>query len=142
MGPPPPHDFAMGGLDEGPIGMLKEELNMTDQQRKQLRMLQAGFLDRTRKARMALMSLKDEHRAMMLTGAPDIKKLAQLDEQEVKLVSEIMAEKFKTRRDRLALLTSEQVEKLSALMADKRPPHKMHPGHGRDKKDAPEKPGR
>jgi Spy/CpxP family protein refolding chaperone len=112
MGPPmgPPPDFAMAGPDEGPMGMLF-----------------AGFLDRTRKARMELMGLKDEHRAMMLTGTADLKKMAQLDEQEVKLVSEIMSEKFKMRRNRLSVLTPDQMEKLASLVADKRPPHHMPP---------------
>lgn len=139
---PPPHGFFMDGPDEGPLGMLKEELGITDKQKKEMRLLYAAFLDRTRKARMTLMGLKDEHRALMLTGTADLKKLAQLDEQEVKLVSEIMTERFKMRRDRLSILTPDQVEKLASIMAERRFPHPKHGGHGPEPTDVPAKPAR
>ncbi len=127
----PPHEFAMGGHHEGRMGMWQKKLGLTDEQKKQMRLIYTGFLERSRKARMALMTLKDEQRAMMISGNVDLKKLAQMDEQKVKLVSEVMTERLKMRRDRLALLTPEQIGRLADMIAQKGFRHKMGMGHGR-----------
>ncbi len=131
QGPPPPHEFGMGGPHGGLLGMLQRKLDLTDQQRKQMRLLYTGFLDKSRKARMGLIALKDEQRAMMISGNVDLKKLAQMDEQKVKLVSEVMTERLKMRRDGLALLTPEQVGRLADMIAQKGFRHKMGMGHWR-----------
>jgi Spy/CpxP family protein refolding chaperone len=125
----PAHEFGMEGHHEGPMGMLQKKLGLTDEQKKQMRLIYIGFLDRTRKARMGLRGLKDEQRTMMMSGSVDQKKLAQMDEQKVKFVSEVMTERLKMRRDRLALLTPEQLDRLGGMIAMKGCHHKMHRGH-------------
>lgn len=99
-------------------GFMKK-LGITDEQKKQFRALYTGFQDRTRKTRADLWSIKDEKRTMLLSGKVDQQKLAQLDDQLVKLKSDLMKERLKLRRDRLALLTPEQVNKVADLMAAK-----------------------
>jgi Spy/CpxP family protein refolding chaperone len=126
----PPHEFAMGGPQMCHMGMWHKKLGLSDEQRKQMRSIYTGFLDRTRKARTSLMALKDEQRAMMISGNVDQKKLAQLDEQKVKLVSEVMTERLKMRRDRLAILTPEQIGRLADMIAHKGFRHKMGMGMG------------
>jgi len=96
-----------------------EKLGITDQQKKQIRALYVGFEDRTRKARMELRSLKDEKRTMLLSEKIDQQKLAQMDDQVVKLVSDVLREKLKLKRDRLALLTPEQIGRIADFQAEK-----------------------
>jgi periplasmic protein CpxP/Spy len=115
MGPPPP-----GGHRE----FFAKMLGLTDQQKKEGRSLLVSFQERTRKARMTLASLEDERWSMMMSGKIDEQKLAKIDEETVKAISEVMKERMKTRRDRLALLTQDQIARLAEMMMDK-------PGHGR-----------
>ncbi len=82
---------------------------MTGEQKKQIRNLYVGFLDRTRKTRMDLRSFKDEKRTMLLSGKIDQQKSAQMDDQVVKLVSDVLKERLKLRRDRLALMSPERI---------------------------------
>jgi Spy/CpxP family protein refolding chaperone len=96
---------------------LMKKLGITDDQKKQFRALYTSFQDRTRKTRMDLLSIKDEKRTMLLSGKVDQQKLAQLDDQLVKVKSDLLKERLKFRRDRLALLTPEQIGKVSDLMA-------------------------
>ncbi len=114
---------------------MAKKLGITDEQQKKMRQLSVGFQDRTRKARMGLIALKDEKRTMLMSGKVDQQKLAQMDDQKVKLVSEVMTERLKMRRDRLALLTPDQLDKLGDLVA-KKAFHsrfkKIHRGAGRD----------
>jgi Spy/CpxP family protein refolding chaperone len=98
---------------------IRKKLGITDEQKKQMRALSVGFRDRTRKARMELMSLRDEKQTMLLSGKIDQQKLAQIDDQVVKLVSDVMREKLKLRRDRLALLNQEQIGRIADWQADK-----------------------
>jgi Spy/CpxP family protein refolding chaperone len=122
---------------------MMKKLGITDDQKKQIRGLYVGFKDRTRKARADLMSLKDEKKTMLLSGKIDQQKLAQIDEQVVKLKSDVMREKLKLRRDRLALLKPEQIDRIADWQAEKAFRHKwkkmhagrMHgdgPGHSED----------
>jgi len=60
------------------------------------------------------MSLRDEKKTMFLSGKIDQQKLAEIDDQIVKLVSDVLREKLKLRRDRLALMTPKQI----GLIAD------------------------
>jgi Spy/CpxP family protein refolding chaperone len=99
-------------------------MNLTDEQKKEMRGLKVGFHERTRKARVALASLGDERRTMMMSGKIDEQKLAKIDEDTVKAESELMRERMKMRRDRLALLSPEQLTRLAEMMTDR-------PGHGR-----------
>lgn len=144
---PPPSDQSVqgprGDMQEAPwwgrfhhrdrAEQWAQKLGLTDDQKKKMRLLSVGFQDRTRQARMSLISLKDEKRTMLMSGKVDLQKIAQMDEQKVKLVSEVMTERLKMRRDRIALLTPEQVDKLGELVA-KKGSHsrfkKMHRGGG------------
>lgn len=98
---------------------IMEKLGITDAQKKQIRSLYVAFRDRTRKARAELRSLKDEKRTMLLSGKIDQQKLAQIDDQTVKLAGDVMREKLKLQRDRLALLTPEQLERVSDWQAER-----------------------
>ncbi len=98
---------------------IMKKLGITDEQKKQMRSLSVGFLDRTRKTRMDLKSLKDEKRTMLLSGKIDQQKLAQIDDQVVKLVGDLVKEKLKLRRDRLALMTPEQLGRIADWQAEK-----------------------
>lgn len=118
---PPHHSF---GLEA-----IMKKLGITDEQKKQLRGLYVGFRDKTRKARTELMSLRDEKKTMLLSGKVDQQKLAQIDEQVVKLRSEVMREALKLKRDRLAILTPEQLDRVADLEAEKAFRHKMHMRH-------------
>jgi Spy/CpxP family protein refolding chaperone len=115
MGPPPP-----GGHRE----FFAKKLGLTDEQKKEMRGLFVNFQDRTRKARMTLATLGDERRTMMMSGKFDEQKLVKIDEETVKVASELMKDRMKMRRDRLALLTQDQIARLADMMMDK-------PGHGR-----------
>ena len=86
----------------------------------------SGSGDRTARRAMDLMSLKDEKKTMLLSGKIDQQKLAQIDDQVVKLVSDMVREKLKLRRDRLALLTPEQIERVADWQAERAFRSKMH----------------
>lgn len=98
---------------------MMKKLGITDEQKTKIRALYVGFLDRTRKTRMDLKSLKDEKKTMLLSGKIDQQKLAQTDDQVVKLVSDLLKEKLKLRRDRLALMTPEQIGRIADWQAEK-----------------------
>lgn len=115
----PPGEFAGGPHFRPSLEALQKKLGITDDQKKQMRALYTGFSDRTRKTRTELMALKDEKRTMMMSGKIDQQKLAQLDDQMVKLGSDVIRERLKLKRDRLAIMTPEQIEKLADLKAMK-----------------------
>lgn len=121
MGQPagPSEQFVGRGHCGPSLERLAKKLGITDEQKKQFRALYTGFSDRTRKTRMELLSIKDEKRTMILSGKVDQQKLAQLDDQVVKLKTDLMKERLKLRRDRLGLLTPEQVSKVADMMAAK-----------------------
>jgi periplasmic protein CpxP/Spy len=128
---PGPSGAFMGRRHHGNmLEAMQARLGITDDQKKQIRALYVGCRDRTRKARTELMSLKDEKKTMLLSGKIDQQKLAQLDDQVVKLVSEVMKEKLKLRRDRLALLTPEQIGRLADWQAERSFQHKWNKMHG------------
>ncbi len=116
MGPPPfppPHGEAFMGHGGFPPPLL-EKLKLTDDQQKQMRLAFVGFQDKTRKARIALMTLDDEKKTMLISGKIDQAKLAKLDEDTVKLRAEVMGEELKLKRDNLSMLTPEQLEILAS----------------------------
>jgi periplasmic protein CpxP/Spy len=125
--PPGPSEEFAGGKHHGrSLEAMMKKLGVTDEQKKQIRALYVGFRDRTRKTRMDLKSLKDEKKTMLLSGKIDQQKLAQIDDQIVKLVPDLVREKLKLRRDRLALLTPEQIERVADWEAAKSFRSKMH----------------
>ncbi len=99
------------------IQSMLKKLGVTDQQKSEIKSLYTGYSDRTRKLRTDLTSLKDERKAMLISGKIDQQKLAQIDDQIVKLQSDLLKEKLKLRRERLAILTPEQIEKLGQWKA-------------------------
>ena len=107
------------GHGEDRMEMMHKKLGLTDEQKKAMRQLYASFRDKTRKARMELATLKDEKKTMLIAGNVDQKKLAQIDEQVVKQVSEVLTDRLKVKRDWLAMLTPEQVDRLASLVAKK-----------------------
>ena len=121
--------FARPGHHGPGLEAIQKKLGITDDQKKQIRGLQVAFRDRTRKARTDLASLRDEKKTMMLSGKIDQQKLAQMDDQIVKLRGDLMREKLKLRRDRLALLTPEQIGRLADLQAERGFRARMHKGH-------------
>jgi Spy/CpxP family protein refolding chaperone len=116
-----------GGSEFGPgpgwgRGMhrgLYGKLGLTKEQKKEMRALVAGFLDTTRSARTAKMTLKDEKRAMIISGKIDPKRLAAIDEELVKAKAQIMTERLKMKRAKLEMLTDEQKDLLGDFMARK-----------------------
>ena len=110
-----PSEELMGRGHHGPsLEAIQKKLGITDEQKKQMRALDVEYQDRTRQARTELMSLRDEKKTMFLSGKIDQQKLAEIDDQIVKLVSDVLREKLKLRRDRLALMTPKQI----GLIAD------------------------
>lgn len=122
MGPPPPH-FRKPGPP--PLEALKREIGLTDQQLKEMRAQRISLLDKTRKSRVGLFSLMDEKKTMMLSGKFDQDKMAKLDDEIVKVRGEMLKEKLKLERDRLALLNQEQMDRLADVMTKggPKPPH-------------------
>ena len=109
-----------GRCHRGPsLEAMMKKLGVTDEQKLKIRALYIGFADRTRKTRMELKSLKDEKKTMLLSGKIDQQKLAQIDDQIVRLVPDLVKEKLKLRRDRLALLTPEQIGHIADWRAEK-----------------------
>ncbi len=124
-----PGEFSKPGHHRPTLEAIQKKLGVTEDQKKQLRALQVGFKDRTRKARTDLASLRDEKKTMMLSGKIDQQKLTQIDDQIVKLRSDIMRESLKMWRDRLALLTPEQIGRISDWQAEKGFRSRMHMRH-------------
>jgi len=125
-GPPPHGEFP--NLWDGPPALI-EKLKLTDDQLKQMRLAYADFQERTRKTRNALMGLNDEKRGMLISGKIEAGKVAKLDEDITRLTSEVMAEGLKMKREQLAKLTPEQVDRLADFLARRPHPHgpKMTP---------------
>jgi len=119
---PPPHGGDFPGLWDAPPDLI-EKLKLTDDQLKQMRLGYVDFQDRTRKARNALLGLRDEKETMLISGKIDQAKLAKLDEDATKLASEVMAEELKMKREQLSKLTPEQMERLSDFLTKRKIPH-------------------
>ncbi|HTY26007.1 MAG TPA: hypothetical protein VMC85_22955 [Desulfomonilaceae bacterium] len=117
-GPPPPEGAFLGLLSAPPD--LIEKLKLTDDQVKQTRLAYVDSQDKTRKARTALMGLHDEKKNMLISGKIEQGRLAKLDEDIVKLASEVMAEDLKVKREQLSKLTPEQVNILADFLSTKK----------------------
>ncbi|MBM4326010.1 MAG: periplasmic heavy metal sensor [Deltaproteobacteria bacterium] len=94
---------------------LGKDLGLTQEQQDKLRALRVDFRERTRKTRMALASLSDEKQTMLMSGKVDPDKLTRIDEELVKANSDLMRDRLKTNRERLKVLTPEQIQKLAEL---------------------------
>ncbi len=114
-----PGEFAGQWHHRPSLKAIMEKLGITDQQKAKIRALYVGFQDRTRETRTGLRSLRDEKKTMVLSGKIDEQKLAQMDDQVVKLVSDVLREKLKLRRDRLALMTPKQIGRIADFQAEK-----------------------
>ncbi len=109
---------------------ILKKLGITDEQKKQFKSLYVGYRDTTRKARTELISFKDEKKTMLLSGKIDQQKLAQIDDRLVKAKAEFLKEKLKFKRDLLAVLSPEQLEKISDWMAERIFLSKLKKMHG------------
>ena len=130
QGPPPgmkdgPPGFGKGhfgrfghrwgrGMGAGRLGKM---LKLTSEQKDKMRELFVDFSNATRKARMILNALKDEKMTMVAAGKIDPKKLAAIDERIVKAQTELLRERLKMKRERMALLTEDQIRRIGALLA-------------------------
>src|SRR5208283_1932815 len=114
----PSEEYAGSFHHRHSLKAIMEKLGITDEQKKQFISLYVGFSDRTRKARTELMGLKDEKKTMLLSGKIDQQKLAQIDDQLVKVKTDLLKEKLKFRRERLGLLTAQQLDKVADWMAE------------------------
>ncbi|HMK35759.1 MAG TPA: hypothetical protein VK463_11875 [Desulfomonilaceae bacterium] len=101
------------------LKLLQRRLKLTKQQKGEMRSLYTGFQDRTRDARSNLASLFKEKKDMLRSGKIDEKKLTELDDQIVKLRSDIFRDRLKLVRDRLGLLTPDQTQRLAHLKEKK-----------------------
>jgi Spy/CpxP family protein refolding chaperone len=125
-----------GFFHKNPLKALEEKLGITDQQKKQFRSLYVSFRENTRKDRLTLIGLKDEVKTMLLSGKIDQQKLAQIDDQLLKVKTNLLKDKLKFKSDRLALLTPDQQGKLADLIAAKmfaakfKKMHRWHEMHG------------
>ncbi len=97
------------------LGLLQRRLKLTQEQKSQMRLLFTAFEDRTRDTRNDLMYSVKEKRDMLRSGDIDQKKLAGIDENIVKLRSQLSSERLKLVRERLALLTPDQAQRLAHL---------------------------
>ncbi|MEJ2718437.1 MAG: Spy/CpxP family protein refolding chaperone, partial [Deltaproteobacteria bacterium] len=100
-------------------GGLMGRLKLTDEQREKMRNLYVQFRGKTHEARMSARSLRDEKKTMLMSGKIDQKKLAQLDEAILKSRNEVSKERLKLQRNRLALLTDDQVQRLADFSSGK-----------------------
>ncbi len=80
-----------------------------------MQLLYTGFQDSTRDTRRNLASRLKEKKDMLRSGKIDEKELAQLDDQIVKLRSDMFRDRLKLVRDRLGLLTPDQTHRLTRL---------------------------
>ncbi len=112
---PPPHGPDFPGVWGAPPPLL-EKLKLTDDQLKEMRLAYVDFQERTKKARNALMGLRDEKRTMLISGKIDQAKLAKWDEEITKLSAEVMGEELKMKREHLAKLTPEQMDLLADFL--------------------------
>lgn len=97
------------------LGVLQRRLRLTGQQKRQMQSLYTSFEDRTKDSRSKFVSLLNEKKDQLRSGKIDEKKLADLDDQIVKLRSNIFRDRLQLVRDRLALLTPDQTRRLAQL---------------------------
>jgi hypothetical protein len=100
-------------LDGGySLKALRKKLGLSKEQMNEMRLLYTDFASRAKDSRKSVVSLLNEKRAMLKSGNIDQKKLNDIDGQLVSLRSDIFRDRLKLIRDRLALLTPDQIRKL------------------------------
>jgi len=77
-----------------------------------MRKLYADYSNKTRNARTTIWSLNDEKRTMLTSARIDLAKLAKMDEGILKARTDVLREQLKMKRERLALLTEDQIRRL------------------------------
>ncbi len=97
------------------LGVLQRRLRLSGEQKREMQLLYTGFQDSTRDTRRNLASRLKEKKDMLRSGKIDEKELAQLDDQIVKLRSDMFRDRLKLVRDRLGLLTPDQTHRLARL---------------------------
>ncbi len=136
-GPPgergrPRPQFREGGVPHDlPPEALQEKLGLSEKQTTDLRTQLTNFREQTRKIQDNLRPLMEEKRNMMATGKINQERLIKIDEEIVKLRSDMLREQLKMERDRLLILTPDQVKRLGELMpkpGERRMPGMMPPG--------------
>ena len=95
---------------------LQEKLGLSEQQVKDLRAKMDEHREQIKKFRASLTPLMEEKRNMMRSGKIDQERLSKIDEEIGKLRSDILRERLKMERDRLLILTPDQVKRLSELI--------------------------
>ncbi len=122
---PPDHEGELPNLLNAPPDLI-EKLKLTDDQLKQMRLAYVDSQDKSRKARTGLVGLRDEKKTILISGKIDQARLVKLDEDIVKLSSEVMAEDIKMKREQLSKLTPEQMNLLADLLTKKKMGHGPH----------------
>lgn len=95
---------------------LQEKLGLSEQQVKDLRAKMDDHREQIKKFRTSLMPLMQEKRNMMMSGKINQERLSKIDEEIVKLRSDMLRERLKMERDRSLILTPDQLKRLSELM--------------------------
>jgi hypothetical protein len=101
------------------VKILFKRLGLSGRQWKDMATLYAGFKDRTKYAQNTLASLVQEKKEMILSGRIDPLRLAALDDEIATLRSGLYRERLKLIRDRLSVLSPEQLRSLGNLKAGK-----------------------
>jgi len=116
---PPGEMHPVFGEPHGPGGhwlRIVEKLDLSPEQRDRLRSLRLKFRNETRKTRFALAALEDEQQAMLIAGKVDMERLANMDDDILKLRTEMMRARMAMQRERLQVLNEDQIKKLTDLM--------------------------
>ncbi len=110
---------------------LQDKLGLSEQQVKDLRTKMDDHREQIEKFRTNLMPLMEEKRNMMVSGKINQERLIKIDEEIVKLRSDMLRERLRMERDRLLILSPDQVKRLSELMPkpeQRRMPSRPRPG--------------
>jgi hypothetical protein len=96
---------------------LMIDFGLTDDQLGKMLLIYVDYNDRTRMARTALAGLHEERENMMLRGKIDQAKLAKLDQETIKLASEVTSERLRMQREQLSKLSPQQVERFAQFLS-------------------------
>jgi predicted nucleic acid-binding Zn-ribbon protein len=110
---------------------LQDKLGLSEQQVKDLRTKMDDHREQIEKFRTNLTPLMEEKRNMMVSGKINQERLIKIDEEIVKLRSDMLRERLKMERDRLLILSPDQVKRLGELMPkpeQRRMPSRPRPG--------------
>ncbi len=97
-----------------------KELNLTSEQKTKLRELRKESREAKQDTRSAVREIRDQKLQMLLSGKLDKTKLAELDKNLLKFHSQLEEEHLKMQRERLAILTPDQLKRLGEFLKQKR----------------------